>query len=53
MDNRALLDAAAAWADEAGVQLLGGCCGTGPDQIEALAGFARERNAALTLTAAR
>ena len=44
VDNGALVDAAAAWVDEAGVQMLGGCCGTGPAQIEALAQFARERN---------
>ena len=38
---------AQSWLDECGISLLGGCCGTGPDLIEAFAEVAAKHNAKL------
>jgi len=33
------------WVETAGVSMLGGCCGIGPDHIEALRGLCEESTA--------
>ncbi len=43
VEPEAYAEAAAGWVRDLGVQIVGGCCGTGPDRIRALSDRLPER----------
>jgi len=45
LDNSVALEHVESWIKDYGVQLVGGCCGLGPEYITAVAGMARRHNA--------
>jgi len=47
LDNKDAVDHVESWVKEYGVQLVGGCCGLGPEYITAVSAFTRRHNALL------
>ena len=45
LDNKEAVEHVEHWVKEYGVQLVGGCCGLGPEYITAVAAFSRRHNA--------
>ena len=45
LSGELLVENAREWVETAGVSMLGGCCGIGPDHIEALRGLCEESTA--------
>ena len=45
LDNKEAVEHVEHWVKEYGVQLVGGCCGLGPEFITAVAAFSRRHNA--------
>ena len=49
LDNADAIEMVKGWIKDYNVQVVGGCCGTGPDFIRAVSAFCRHHNADVRL----